>query len=183
MALGFIGSRGIASLTENTPEAVQCGLFWDRARRAALEDYPWNFATRRARLAEKPLPEAWAGEWRHCYALPDLCLRALRVGRGGPFRLRGDGQGAFILSDEGQAWLEGVFDTPDVSLWSELFVMAMARRLACLIAIPLLKNNPGKLQELEQLYRMALPKATGQDAAEGREAPNRDAWLQARRAW
>lgn len=187
MALGFIGSRTIASLGENTPEAVQCSLFWNRARRAALQDYPWNFATRRVRLAEKPLPAAWAGQWRHCYALPDLCLKALGTGGpggpGAPFRLRGDGQGLFILCDEAGAWLDGVFDTPDVSLWSELFVMAMARRLACLIAIPLLKNNPQKLRELEELYRMALPKATGQDASEERQAPEHDAWLQARGTW
>lgn len=187
MALGFIGSRSIASLEENTPEAVQCGLFWNRARRAALQDYPWNFATRRVVLAERPLPEAWAGRWRHCYAPPDLCLRVLRVLGAGdaaaPFLLRGDGRGLFILSDEAEALLEGVFDTPDVSLWSELFVMAMARRLACLIAVPLLKNNPEKLRELEQLYRLALPKATAQDAAEGREKAKGDAWLQARGTW
>lgn len=199
MALGFIGSRTIASLTENTPEAVWCALFWDRARRAALEDYPWNFATRRVRLAEKAagpgegipgeIPEGGgeAGRWRHCYALPDGCLRVLGVGgdAGGsaPFRPRGGGAGVVILSDEPGAWLEGIFDTPDVSLWSELFVMVMARRLACLIAIPLLKNNPGKLRELEQLYRLALPKATGRDAAEERRGPQSDAWLQARRVW
>lgn len=197
MALGFIGSRCIASLAENTPEAVQCALFWDRARRAALEDYPWNFATRRERLAEKPMPEGWAGQWRHCYALPDLCLRALGVAAPGSsggapggaagahesFCLKGDGQGLVLLTNAGRAWLEGIFDTPDVSLWSELFVMVMARKLACLIAIPLLKNNPQKLQELEQLYRLALPKAAGRDASEGRERARPDAWLQARGTW
>ena len=36
MALGFIGTRTIASANENTPEAIQCGLYWDRARRSAL---------------------------------------------------------------------------------------------------------------------------------------------------
>lgn len=190
MALGFIGSRTIASLAENTPEAVQCGLFWNRARRAALQDHPWNFAVRRVVLAEKPLPGAWAGLWRHCYALPDLCLRVLSVAApgaaGAPFCLRAGeqgGQGLFILSNEAQALAEGVFDTTDVSLWSELFVLVMARRLACLIAVPLLKNNPQKLQELEQLCRMALPRAAGQDAAEGRQGPKSDAWLQARGTW
>ena len=71
MALGFVGARTVASPRENTPEAVQCELYWDRARRAALQDYPYNFACRRARLASKALPEAYAGEWRFCYGLPD----------------------------------------------------------------------------------------------------------------
>ena len=38
MALGFVGARTVASPRENTPEAVQCELYWDRARRAALQE-------------------------------------------------------------------------------------------------------------------------------------------------
>lgn len=44
MALGFAGQRTIASPSENTPEAIQCELYWDRARRSALQDFPYNFA-------------------------------------------------------------------------------------------------------------------------------------------
>ncbi len=184
MALGFAGQRTIASLRENTPEAVQCDLFWDRARRSALQDYPWNFARRRVRLAETLLPDAYSGEWRHAYGLPDGCLKVLSVGEEGrPYRVRSDGANMFILSGEPKAWADCVFDTPETGLWSELFVMAMARKLACLIAVPLLKNNTQKLQELEQLYQEALPKATGQDASEERSCRKPDRWLAARGAW
>ena len=71
MALGFLGTRTIASENERTPEAIQCDLYWDRARRSALRDYPYRFAVRRVVLAEKTLPETYEGEWRHAYALPD----------------------------------------------------------------------------------------------------------------
>ena len=50
-ALGFLGARSIAAEDENTPEALQCRLYWDSARRQALRDYPWAFAQRRAWLA------------------------------------------------------------------------------------------------------------------------------------
>ena len=190
MALGFIGLRTIASASENTPEAVQCELFWDRARRSALQDFPYGFARRRIRLAEKALPDAYAGEWRHCYGLPDSCLKIVGIydGRGGdfsalPYQIRNEGREVIILADTEQAWADYTMDVQDIRLWSELFVMAMARKLACLVAVPLLKNNSQKVQELEELYRLALPRSDGHDASEGRGKARADSWLTARGMW
>ena len=58
-ALGFLGTRTVASERENTPEALQCRLYWDSARRQTLRDFPWNFAQRRSWLARLPLPEGF----------------------------------------------------------------------------------------------------------------------------
>lgn len=189
MALGFIGTRTIASANENTPEAIQCGLYWDRARRSALRDYPYRFAVRRVVLAEKSLPAAYAEEWRHAYALPDGCLKVHAVhdgrdrGRKAPFCLESDTEGALLLCDVPQAMATCTFDADDATRWDELFVMAMARKLAALVAVPLLKNNPGKVQELEQLYQMAVPGSEGHDAGEGAGRPQLDGWIAARGCW
>lgn len=194
MALGFAGQRTIASQNENTPEAIQCGLFWDRARRSALQDFPYNFAARRIRLAEKAVPEGYENQWPVCYGLPAGCLKVIRIcdsttggcGNPLPFCIRNIGQETVILTSVKQAFADCVVDVPETALWSELFVMAMARKLACLIAVPLLKNNPQKVQELEQLYQQAIPLANGQDAAEGRRQTSitdSDPWLSARGLW
>lgn len=188
MALGFVGTRTIASPTENTPEAIQCGLYWDRARRAALQDFPYTFASRRVRLAARNMPEAYAGKWRYCYGLPADCLKVAGIcdsagRRGAPYQLRNTGQEVVVLTDTAQAFADCTVDVQDIGLWSELFVLAMARKLACLIAVPLLKNNPQKVQELEQLYQVAIPLANGQDASEGRGSAAADTWLAARGAW
>lgn len=189
MALGFIGTRTIASASENTPEAIQCGLYWERARRAALRDYPYSFAVRRVLLAEKSLPAAYAAAWRHAYALPDGCLKVHAVrdsrerGRKRPFRLESDVDASLLLCDVPQAMASCTFDVEEVTRWDELFVMAMARKLAALVAVPLLKNNAGKVQELEQLYRLAVPASEGQDASEGAERPGMDGWIAARGGW
>lgn len=190
MALGFAGQRTIASPSENTPEAIQCELYWDRARRSALQDFPYNFALRRVRLAAKALPEAYAGEWRFCYGLPDSCLKLVGIYDGtrgdfsvSPYQIRNEGQEVIVLTDTDQAWADCTVDVQEIRLWSELFVMSMARKLACLIAIPLLKNNPQKLQELEQLYQLALPRSDGHDASEGRGKARADSWLTARGLW
>ena len=39
-ALDFLGTRTVASERENTPEALQCRLYWDSARRQTLRDFP-----------------------------------------------------------------------------------------------------------------------------------------------
>lgn len=188
MALGYIGVRTISSPNEQTPEAVQCGLYWDRARRTALRDFPWNFAARRVRLAQKKLPDAYAMQWRFAYALPDACLKVVHVHDGAhpntPFRIVQDGGEVLILSRTGCAFADYTVDVEDISLWDELFVDAMVRKLACMIATPLLKNNPQKQEQLEQLYRLALPSAEGQDASEVElQKKRRDGWLEARCGW
>ncbi|MCR5564001.1 MAG: hypothetical protein K6F46_11690 [Desulfovibrio sp.] len=190
MALGFIGTRCVASESEHTPEAEQCALYWDTARRQALRDYPWNFAQRRVALAEKTLPEEWAGEYDYAYGLPSKCLKVHEVLRQDavsrplcrvPYRLAHDTDGVtFLLTTEQAAYVDYTIDVEDVSLWDDLFVGLMARRMACLIAVPLLENNVQKVQELEQLYRAAIPPAYEASASEGAARPVDDTWLLAR---
>lgn len=186
MALGFLGTRTIASLEEKTPEAVQCKLYFDRARRGALRDYPYRFATRRVQLAGKEMPEVYAEDWRYAYGVPDGCLKVQRVhgardrGEEKPFLLENSGEEILLFCNVEQAQATCTFDIEDVAMWDDLFVMCMARYLACLLAVPLLKNNSSKVAELHQLYQAALPSAQGQDASEGRRRKDIDPWLLAR---
>lgn len=190
MALGFIGTGTIGSPNERRPEAIQCELYWDRARRAALRDFPYNFATGRVRLAERVLPEVYADQWSHAYAWPDKALRVVRLigddqctHHENDFAVRNVESSNVILTDVDVARADIIFDQEDISLWDDLFVMAMARKLACLICTPLVKNNQAKLQELEQLYQMSIPQADAIDAAEHRRRRGTDSWLEARSGW
>lgn len=190
MALGFIGTRTIASAAERTTEAIQCALYWDRARRSALRDYPYSFATRRVALAEKTIPAVYAHEWRYAYGLPDGCLKVhavhgsgQRSGNRSAFRLESDAAGQLLLCDLSPAFASCSFDVEDVTRWDELFVMAMARKLAALIAVPMLKNNPDKVRELQQLYQLAVPNSEGQAASEGVDRKSIDGWLAMREVW
>lgn len=190
MALGWIGTGTVASARENRPEVVQCRLFWDSARRQCLRDYPWGFAQARAVLAQKEVPEAWQEDWQFAYAVPDGCLKAHRVTEPGassterPYELVRDAEGKnLILTDVSNALLDYTVDETDASRFDDSFGHLVARKLACLIAIPLLKNNTQKIQELESLYRSALPVSHDNDSAERRDREIRDSWIAAREGW
>ncbi len=194
MALGFIGTRTVASEEEKVLEAVQCKLYWDSARRQALRDFPWNFAQRRARLGQIVLPEGYEEQYSFAYALPGDMLQALRLyPQGKDYEHLGDKEsGRFILvynavnnaqvllCNADKAVLAYTADIEDVSLFDDLFIIMLARKLAAMIAVSLLKNNASRVSELEELYLRSIPRAIQADANEGRTKEKTDTWIQAR---
>jgi len=194
MALGFIGTRTIASANENTPEAIQCELFWDNARRAALRDYPYPFAQARVNLALLAnFPEEYESEWQYAYSWPNKAIKVHRIhSQGKENRLRKEQYAMRVIDDittilcnVKDAQAEITQDITEVSLWDDMFVASMARKLACLIAVPILKNNSQKVNEIEQLYAMQLQNMRSQSASEEEEAQLEipDSWLLARGGW
>lgn len=185
-ALGFLGTRSVASERENTPEAIQCRLYWDSARRQVLRDFPWPFAQRRCRPARLPLPDGYEADYRFAYALPEDCLKAHEIRHEGrharPFALahHPENNCPMLLTDAARALLLYSCDVRDCSLFDDLFAHMLARKLAALVAVSLLKNNTTKINELEQLYGASLPQARQASGSEAREAPLRDGWLDAR---
>lgn len=186
-ALGFLGARSVASAEENTPEAIQCRRYWDSARRQALRDFPWSFAQRRAWLGRQSLPSGYEAEFSFAYALPNDCLKAHEIRHEGvspkPFSLasRDEGGEPCLLTNASRALLLYTADVRQSALFDDLFSHALARKLACLVAVPLLKNNSGKVAELEKLYAESLPRAREASASELWKRPSDDSWLAARR--
>lgn len=164
-ALSFVGANMIASVSENCPEAVQCNLHWERARRAVLRDYPYRFSIHREALTPTDLPDVYGGEWSEAYSWPEDALRVLSVHDADdkearqPFAVEYMTDGTVILCNVEDAEVSLIADVEDPELWDEKFISAMARRLALEIAPALLPPDKlqGKMQELTQLYQMALP--------------------------
>lgn len=189
MALGYVGTRTIGSPNEHTPEAIQCELYWDRARRSALRDFPYRFSIRRMLLPEKEMPAVYENEWMHAYGLPDTVLKVVRVHDGQrrginktPYAIQRGDEGELLLTDVEQAMVDAVVDVEDITQWDDAFVAAMARKLACLICVPLCKGE-GKLNGLVQMYQAAIPVAEGADDSESYDRKPDDSWLLARGGW
>lgn len=189
MALGHIGTRMLASDREATPEAAQCNLYYDRARRAAIRDYPYPFCRRRVWLGRIGLPDEYADEWQYAYAMPEDALKIIRIGDNEEFELGRAGAVLAIFCNSEHPLALCAVDVPNPAEWDELFAEALAYRLAMFIATPLLKNNPAKIQELAQLYANLTPALHGHAASEGRRAKaasdewRDESWLAAREVW
>ena len=188
MALGYIGSKSVSSINENVPEAVQCNLYWDRARRGALRDYPYRFAQRRFKLILRTLPDEYSGEWRYCYSMPAEALKVTRVHKGDEgqhfehYTVANDANGTFILCNMSPAFATCTVDVEDMNRWDELFFDVMARKLAFYIAPSLQKDKSASwMRDLDVFYAEAIPHGEGQSGSEGRDSKlAMDTWLAAR---
>lgn len=160
---------------EGSVEAELCARFYYMARDALLESFPWNFATRRAILAEL---SAWAyNQWEHAYALPADCLQVLAVlsadanadyqssisgavypeWTGGglatsskspqDFSIETDADDRLmLLTNQADAVIRYIALVEDTTRYSPNFVMALSWHLAGLLAGPILKGAEGSAQ-------------------------------------
>lgn len=187
MALGWLGAPPIASLQENRPEARYADQYYDLALEQCLRDHRWNFAQRRVRLAEMDVPEGYTSIFEAAYAVPVDCLLAHTVlDEGGnemefELALAPDGASKMIVTHGPSAFLSYTARVDITELFDPNFSRALARRLAADLAVPVLKNNPQKIQEAETLYLNALKAAQLADAREGKpeEVPETE-WITAR---
>jgi hypothetical protein len=185
MALGWIGTKGVTSLTENSPERRACEQFYDIARQQTLRDHPWNFAQTRVALAEVDVPDTYP-EYAYAYAWPDKCIRAHKVRNDAGEHdfevvLAADGASRMILTNTQNAVLLYTADVKDPALFDPLYVRALARRLAADMGKVFFKNNPQTMQELETYYSNEVRKAQAMDAREGKpEVEEEIPWIMAR---
>lgn len=185
MALGFVGERLLASLNERTPEALYCKLYYDTARKSVLREFPWSFATMRIYPGECAPPPGY--EDKRAYLMPPDVIKVTSIRDGADYELRATEQGICLVCGEEDVWAEVIFDQRDEGLFPEDFGLALAYKLALLIATPLLKNNPQKIQELARLYESLLPSLYGHAASEGRRQKAarimETDWIEARSSW
>jgi len=72
-----VGASRITDLGDGTTEADLASTLYLNIKHSILRSYPWNCATRRAKLAQ--LTEDPINEWDHAYAWPPGCLRILQI--------------------------------------------------------------------------------------------------------
>lgn len=149
-----LGAPPITSLTEGTPNAVQCNLRYDQSRRTLLAMHQWNFAIKRAKLnASVEAPEF---NYAYKYPLPSDFLYMVMTGQeelyqspfpqvfntpqyvsdvpsyGGVDKYRIEGRDLVSYNEEVN--IIYVADVEDPQLFSWTFVMLLSRHLAMNIA-------------------------------------------------
>lgn len=174
MALDNIGAKSvIASLSENSPEAKACKLWYDSSRRQALEAFNWSFARRRLTLAshsDDP-PEQ---RWNFRYQYPVDCIKAREIENpmgpdadAIPFTIELDDAATAktILTDLDDAVLIYTADISSTSLFSMFFVDTLSALLASRIAIKITGKRTLKGDMIQQ-YNALIRIAPAHDANE-----------------
>lgn len=170
LALAHIGDEAtVASLDppEGSAQASHCARFYPMARDSLLEAHTWNFAVRRAVLAE--VANTWT-QWQFAYAKPADCLRVISVlpsdgyddyeanvsentvsdlNIGGFLAPQkyvielNDNSASVILTNQEDAIVRYSAFVTDTTKFSPLFVQVLSWNLAAMLAGPVIKGDVG----------------------------------------
>ncbi len=169
VALRRVGASRIVSLTEAEDSAsftVANDLF-DEVLDDLLRQHAWNFATKRAKLAQ--LADEPTFEFDHAYAMPAGWIRTVSVhpnsaGAGTMFyREEQLDDKRVILTSADEVYLRYIARVTDANLWPPDFRNAMSMTLARDFAIPLGNSNTLH-QNFDSLSRSAVARARSTDS-------------------
>jgi len=172
-ALIKVGAGRITSFDDDTKEAALCKEQLPKLRDAVLADHPWNFAVRRAELAN--LVETPAYEFDFFSQLPLDYLRVFEVSDGGTNTLTFSAQatnfpymveGKKLLHNLNPVFIRYIFRETVVANWNPMFAEALALRLAADIAYSLVQSRALQKDMLDA-YLKFIATARSLDAQEG----------------
>lgn len=165
-AIRKVGGTRITSFTDGSPNANSIEDIYDELVDDLLR-YPWNFASKRVKLAQVATAPAFGFD--HAYALPaDWILTVSAHGDNigdATIDYREEQQGGqnVLVTSCDEVYLRYVFRVTDPNLMSGDFRAALASALARDLAIPIAGSNALKA-DLEAEAEKNLAKARSTDA-------------------
>lgn len=170
LAISHLGSgKTIANVeTEKSQEAASCRIFFDLARDATLEDFPWSFATKI--MALDLIEEDPNDEYDFSYRYPSNALKFIKIQSGirndnrqtrVTYKIGYDSTGKIIFTDQDDAIGEYIIRVSDVALYTQSFCIALSYRLAAFIAPQIVgvANAASASKLMLDLYQMSLTRA------------------------
>lgn len=202
LALTRIGHGQISSLDEDSKGADLCSLHYPICRDAVLRAHPWNFAIRRATLAQSGTTPNHEFDYYH--VLPSDCLKVIRTnweadglsstavygfpgingyaGGATEYRIENvSGVGRCIATNEDVVKIEYIAQITDTSQFDSLFVDLLAQRLAAEISVAF-TDTQTMTKAMWDIYQSKLGEARTTDAQEGtpRDIADLSPWVAAR---
>ncbi len=186
-ALQNIGADDyITSLTEDTPNAIECNLRYDTARKALLRMHPWNFAIKRVALNKEVSTPAF--NFANQFTLPSDFIKVVLTGleerysssyaqpysetfevSNVPSRIGPDNykiEGRKLLSNSATAELVYVADIEDTVEFDAVFTQLLARYLGGLIAYKIVGSKSERDQQFA-IFKEELAEYQSIDSQEG----------------
>lgn len=179
-ALQRLGATRLVSLTENSRTARSVNAVYESARDAELRAHPWNFAVRRAQLAEDVTAPVFGPA--HSYTLPADFLKLLPPDAGWHYNdLDWKIEGRSVLTDEvAPLNIRYIARITDANTMDALFREALAMRMAKEMCEELTNSN-NKIAAINADYRDAILEARRANAFDRvSDEPPEDSWLSVR---
>ncbi len=167
VALRRIGSSRIVAFTDDSASATVANDLFDEVLDDLLRQHAWNFATKRAKLAQ--LVSEPAFEFDHAYTMPADWIRTVSVhpnseGAGTMFyREEQLDDKRVIVTSADEVFLRYIARVTDANLWPPDFRNAVSMTLARDFAIPLGNSNTMHVN-FDKLSRSAIARARSSDA-------------------
>lgn len=176
LALGKLGAERIMSIEDSSQPARFCKLFYEQTRDEMLQAHAWNFANKRAILSR--LSDAPVFGWGCQYQLPVDCLRVLQLNGFEPSQAPGNFviEGNRLLTDQDSAQILYIAQVTDSTVFSAMFVEALAAKLAFKLAKPLTGSATLAQEHLQEFERILKGAAAAKDGNEGRNK-RKPAWV------
>lgn len=168
MALAHLGhADGIVDITEDSPQARACKIFYDLALKSTLRGANWPFAKRI--VAPALVEEDPNTLWKFSYRQPATCLKVRRVVSGYkvdtqetriPFEPGNDNSGTLIFTDRQEAEIEYTHYVQNTDHMPDDFILALSYKLASLIGPSIMSGDDFKLARAAlELWKMHLNRA------------------------
>lgn len=161
-ALSKLGAERITSLTEDSRTASACNEQFDKLRDEVLAAHPWNFATKRASLAQTSTTPEFDYDLE--YQLPSDCLRV--IGTNNDYDDPWVVENGKLLTNATEVKIKYIFRNEDVHTYSPNFQEALALRIAADLAYNI-NQSVTQVELLTNMYERFIKKCRSFDAQEG----------------
>lgn len=164
------------ALSDATKQAQFANRFYESTRDEVLSSHPWNFAIRRAVLAQLSTPPDF--EWLYQYQLPADNLRLLQL-NGYEIGKSADTwsiEANHLLTDAERAEVRYIARVTDVTLYPALFCEAFSIKLSAKLCAPLTGRFDQPTALMNEYEKVTGPKARMSDVFQQR-AKRRVAWV------
>jgi len=160
IALSKLGQQAINSLTEDSPVARYCSIFYDPIKDEVLRGHNWNFAGKRVSLA--PVSDAPVFGYSYAFNLPADCIKVRYLNDSA---ISWTVEGRTILANTDSINVVYTSRIEDTTLFDPFFISVLATRLAAELAVPI-TSSATLGQNLFKSYQIQLDSARAADARE-----------------
>lgn len=159
-----LGVPPLASLSDQSAQALAADSIYQTTREAALAEHPWSFAYREIAIPKLALSieQARNTAFKHAYQLPTDSLRVLGLRSLDTFRLAGDQ----LYTNDSEARLVYIANVPE-SQWASYFRKQVAFQFAAAVAITLTENT----SRAELMYGLAAEQRRNARAVDSMQTP------------